>query len=195
MSDTLAWRAASCALASLIAANVAACTTTTINPANVAKPAASYTTVVLGDITASDKVARSFTPVFRAGFLQELQHTQSFETVLDHPPETLPPGAIIVTGDIAEFDRGNKFARALIGFGAGRERIHGNFEIRDTQGSVLASFESGKAYSGGVGIGGAGFVGVDALMKQLGAETAKAVWRWSAGMEIDADAAPPDRQR
>ena len=193
MSDALTWRAAYRALAWLAAATVAACTTTTINPAKVEKPAGTYTTVVLGDVTASAPVAQPFTPVFRAGFLQELKHTQSFETVLDHSPETIPPGALIVTGDIAEFDKGNRFARSLIGFGAGRERIHGNFEIRDTQGSVLARFESGKAYSGGLGIGGAGFVGIDTLMKEFGAETAKAVWRWSAGMEIDTDAAPPER--
>ena len=94
-------------------------------------------------------------------------------------------GTLLVSGRITNVDRGSRLKRMLIGFGAGRARLHGAFEIDDERGDKLVQFEAGKDYSGGVGMGGVDFVDIEDLMEQFGAETAVAVWHWSRGEEME----------
>jgi hypothetical protein len=72
-------------------------------------------------------------------------------------------------------DEGSAAARFIIGFGAGRAKARGIFEIHDSNGVALARFEAREAYSGGAGIGGASFVSMEQLLSKLGESTVKSV--------------------
>jgi hypothetical protein len=161
------------------------CTTTTITPQMVEKPTQSYNLLELGEIQVQDKIWAPQVAWFRRGFVARLKEVGSFATVADPADPTLPIDAIVVSGEITEIDKGSAVARFLIGMGAGRARAGGRFAIADASGKVLAKFDSAKAYSGGIGIGGADFLDIDEIMQKFGADTADAVVRWSKGQAID----------
>lgn len=169
---------------------VAGCTTTTINPTKVERPSRSYAVVALADITAVDAASQSYVPFFRRGFAHRIKTLKLFDNVLDPAPARPPPSSIVVSGRLTEIDKGDRAERVFIGFGAGRARLRGDFEIRDAQGATLATFEGGKAYSGGPGIGGFDLIDIDDLMEKFGEETADTVWRWSKGRDLDGPSPP-----
>ncbi|RMD62325.1 MAG: DUF4410 domain-containing protein [Alphaproteobacteria bacterium] len=168
---------------------LSACTTTTIEPTLVTKPMRVYDTVFIGDIDSSEKIWQGRLPYFREGLVDKLHEAGLFTQVSDTVPETLPESAILVSGTVTEVDKGNKALRFLIGFGAGRARVEGNFAIADKSG-VLARFTSAKAYSGGAGIGGIDMMDMDELMTALGEVTAESIIRWSKGESLE----PPKKQ-
>ncbi|HKF74234.1 MAG TPA: DUF4410 domain-containing protein [Stellaceae bacterium] len=174
-----------------LATLVAACTTTTITPQYANPPERKYDMAAVGEVTATDKLWDGLIPYFRRGFRDQLSKDNSVASVSEDPPAA-PVGAsmLVVVGTITEIDRGNAAARFIIGLGAGRAIARGMFEIRDGDGTVLAKFESRKAYSGGAGIGGADMVSMEELVQQLGAETANVVARWMKGQRLDATSSP-----
>ncbi len=80
--------------------------------------------------------------------------------------------------------------RWLIGFGAGSAHASGSFKLSGADGATLASFESRKAYAGGIGLGGLDLVDIDELMEKLGEETGKSIGRWVRGEDL----APPQAE-
>ncbi|HXQ67571.1 MAG TPA: DUF4410 domain-containing protein [Alphaproteobacteria bacterium] len=170
-------------LASL--ALVAACTTTTITPQAAQKPAQHYTIVELGSVEPTDKTWVGEALHFRKGFVDRLRELKAFDTVNDPADGSPPPEAIVVSGAITQVDKGSKVVRWLIGFGAGRARVEGEFQITDAGGTVLAKFGNAKAYSGGYGFGGLDLLDIDDIMEKFGADTADAVVRWSQGKPVD----------
>jgi hypothetical protein len=141
--------------------------------------------MVLGVVAAPDKASEPTVVYFRRGFTRRLEETKAFATVVDAAPTASLPAALVVSGRITEIDKGSRAARLLIGFGAGRQRVQGSFEITDAQGKSLAKFDAAKAYSGGAGIGGGDFLDMDELMEKFGTETADAVVRWTKGGKLD----------
>jgi hypothetical protein len=174
---------------------VTGCTTTTIRPIMAEKPAQTYSVVALGDIAVPDETAKLYVAFFRRGFSSQLKTLKGIDAVLDPAPGELPPTAILVSGQIVKVDRGNAALRWIIGFGAGRERTSGRFEIHDAQGRIVAQFDGAKAYSGGLGIGGANLVDMEDLMEKFGVETANAVWHWSNGQSLIEDVSSGDPRR
>jgi hypothetical protein len=164
---------------------LAACTTTTITPATSQRPAQNYTAVALGDVQIPDKQWEPELLHFRSGFIARLKETKSFTDVDEATGSSAAPGTVIVTGTITDIDKGNKALRILIGLGAGRERVEGNFQIVGADGVTYAKFNSAKAYSGGAGIGGVDFVDIDDLIEKYGAEIADVVARWAKGEPLD----------
>jgi hypothetical protein len=166
------------ALAVLLA-SVAACTTTTIKPAAVQKPAEHYQNIAVGDVAAKDVLWNTYSIELRRGLIAGLTDSKKFAQVLDPAPQPLPPSTILVTGQVTEADKGDAALRWIVGFGAGRAHVTGDFQLADAAGNVVAHFTTRKAYSGGAGIGGAGLVDMDDLAKQAGEETAAAIVKWS----------------
>ena len=159
---------------------VGGCTTTTITPQSVQAPPQSYHAIVGGDLAASDPTWASYPAHFRKGFEEKLRESQAL-AVIDAVGANARPDAVRIDGRLTEVDKGSRVARLLIGFGAGRARVRGDFTVVDSRGAKLASFESGKAYSGGAGIRGGDLLDMDDLMEKFGADTAEAVIRWSRG--------------
>ncbi len=49
----------------------------------------------------------------------------------------------------------------------------------------MIRFSGGESYAGGVGIGGAGFLDMEDLMRRFGATVADTVGRWAKGEKIE----------
>lgn len=163
---------------------VAGCTTTTITPELVTKPSQTYATVAVGEISMQGDLWKNLIPHFEAGLVKGLRESKVFAKTVAPGESTLPPEALIVSGKIINVDEGSAAARFIIGFGAGRAKARGIFEIHDSNGVALARFEAREAYSGGAGIGGASFVSMEQLLSKLGESTAKSVVRWSQGKPL-----------
>ena len=168
----------------LLAVVLGGCTTTTVTPEFVRTPVERYQVVAVGDLTSEDKLWDYLLPHFRRAFVQRIQEDKTFTTALDPAPDVLLQSSILLTGKITEVDKGSKAWRAIVGFGAGRARVRGLFQIRDAKGVVLAKFESKKAYSGGAGIGGFDLLDMEDLMARFGKDTADSVIKWSKGEGI-----------
>jgi len=150
----------------------------------VTKPSQVYGTVVVGEIEMQGELWRHLVPHFEAGLVKGLRESKVFAKTIAPGSESVPPEAIIVSGKIINVDEGSAAARFFIGFGAGRAKAKGVFEIHDSNGVVLARFGAREAYSGGAGIGGASFVSMEQLMSKLGESTAGSVVRWSKGESL-----------
>lgn len=178
------------ALAAMLLVGLGACTTATITPEFVKPAKQTVHTVAIGDITTDEELWQLYIPHFRHGLINKLNESDAFEEVLETAPETMLPGAVLITGKLTEIDKGSAAARWIIGFGAGREKARGEFQISDDAGLALARFQSWKAYSGGAGIGGAGFVDIEDLVEELGQQVAGSVIRWSRGEPLE----PPNEK-
>ncbi len=165
---------------------LAGCTTTTVTPEFVQPPAMKYQVVAVGDISIVDKqLWGQLAPHFRRAFIERIRKEKTFTGALDLAPNPLPTEGLLFTGKITEVDKGSKAARLIIGFGAGRAKVRGQFQIRDASGKVLVKFESKKAYSGGVGIGGADFLDMQDLMAKFGEDVAGSLISWSKGQGLE----------
>ena len=191
MAPILRWRTALSAVGVLALVVLASCGTTPRESAKDEKAAASraqlaapHRTVVLGEVNTSDENAKELMAFFRIGFANYFKRAKDMDLV-DHMPDAAPPDAVIIAGDIDQFDEGNRAARIFLGLGAGKARVHGDFAIRDTQGQVLARFESVKT-------GSLAIVEMDDLMQKFGAATAQAVLRWSSGHPLPSTAKAVD---
>ncbi len=168
-----------------------ACTATTVTPEFVQPSETKVERVAIGEIEAEDELWQLYISHFRVGLASKLRGSHAFLEVLDDVEVTedgkaeLPSDAVLITGTLTEMDKGNAAARWIIGFGAGRAKARGRFQISDTQGEALARFQTWKAYSGGAGIGGASFVSMEDLAQELGEETAASVIRWSRGKPLE----------
>jgi hypothetical protein len=169
------------AIALTLALALGACTTTTVTPLQVQRPAKTFTSVEIGAVQVADSVWLPEIPHFQHGFLGRLQEQNVFQTVLAAGGTAVPPNAIVLSGNITTVDKGSKVERLIIGFGLGAAHIEGQFQIADASGAVLAQFTNAKSYAGGAGIGGADFFDMDDLMEKFGADTADAVIAWSKG--------------
>lgn len=157
------------------------CTPTHVAPYLVEEPREHYSIVAVGSISAQDPLWNHYVPYVREGMIKRFRESEEFASVLVSEQPVLPDSCIIVTGVITDVEKGSMAARFLIGFGAGKSRVRGSFEVTDDNGEVLAQFSERETYSGGVGIGGADLVSIDQLIVRMGEETADAVIRWRNG--------------
>jgi hypothetical protein len=179
------WRKFGIALLAALLTALSACTTTTIKPATVQKPAEHYQNIAVGEVAAKDVLWNAYAIQLRRGLIAALIKSKKFAQVLDPAPQPLPPSTVLVTGQVTEADKGDEALRWIIGFGAGRAHVTGDFQLVDGANNTIAHFSTRKAYSGGAGIGGAGFVDMDDLAKQAGEETAAAIAKWSETGELE----------
>ncbi len=175
-----------CAL--VLALVVAGCTTTTIKPQVLHKPAATYDAVIVGDLKIDGELWQHLLPHFRHAMVQKLRESKAFGKVLvakKNLSPVAPPSSVVVSGRITKIDKGSAAARILIGFGAGRAKAQGEFTIRDYAGNTLVKFGAVESYSGGAGIGGWTMVEMEELVERLGTSTAETVARWSKGENLE----------
>ncbi len=157
----------------------AGCATTTVDKNMLQMAARTYPVVVIGDLNSGDQTWQGYVAQARKGLDTKLTDSKAFVQVVDPASNPLPANAVIVTGKLTEADKGNTALRWLIGFGAGKAHITGEFQLAEPNGTVLGKFSVRKAYSGGAGIGGANLLDMDDLAQQLGEETANTIVAWT----------------
>lgn len=160
----------------------AACTTVTVTP-DIPAPAniQSYRLVTLGAVDARQPDYAYLIQFFREGFVRRLNELKAFDAVSDNSPNPPGPGTLVVTATLVEVDKGDVALRLFIGMGAGRERAGAHLAVKSADGNTLGTFDVHKAYSGGAGIGGASFIDIEDLTKQVGEQAAQSLVDWSQG--------------
>jgi len=152
-------------------------------------PAERPTVLVIGKVQITDTNLTAAAKEFYRSKFQEgveawFSRTNTFESVVLESTNVIPH-SIILSGTITEVNKGSQAARIFVGMGAGQERAQGGFEIKDPAGQSLIRFSARKSYLGGMGIGGADFLGLDELTFRLGETVAEAVAKWSKGQKLE----------
>jgi hypothetical protein len=114
-----------------------------------------------------------------------MNEQKAFDKIKDPCPVPLPDLSLLVSRKITQIEKGNAALRWIVGFGAGKAYVKGTFEISDAKSEKLAIFEADELYAGGAGIGGAGFLDMDDLMRSFGATIAKKTVQWSRGKKLE----------
>ena len=160
----------------------AACTTVTITPDVAAPPnIQSYRSVTLAAVDAQQPQDAYLVQFFREGFVRRLNELKAFDSVSDNSASSPGPGTLVVRATLVEVDKGDVALRLFVGMGAGREHVGAQLVIKSADGNTVGSFKVRKAYSGGAGIGGASFIDVEDLTKQVGEQAAQSLVDWSQG--------------
>lgn len=175
------------AIAAGLALFVSACTTDTITPQMTQAPPQTYHTVALGPVDVKAQEFAYIGPFFRKAFIQKLGELKAFALVSEATPDPKAAEQVVVSVTITEVDKGSAVARMLVGFGAGREHVTAQVRLTSPDGKLVGQFESRKAYSGGLGIGGAGFIDIEDLTQKLGEQCAQSVVDWSKGKLVAQD--------
>ena len=153
---------------------------TTVQPQLLRQPAAAYRVIAVGAVLAADEdLGHTAAALARRSLVAELIKSRENAEVLDAAPNPPQPGILLTSGKVTEIDKGSTALRFLIGSGAGRARMAGEFKLSDTGGSTLAQFSVSKECSGGAGIGGADLVDMDTFATQLGEAAANATVNWT----------------
>ncbi len=172
----------SLAAASLLLAS--ACTTVTVTPEAIAPPTQQYHTIIIGLLEAKNPDLGHLNSYFQEGLIRRLHELKAFDTITEAPGAPGAPNTLSVSGTVTEADHGDTALRMLVGFGAGREHVTADLELKDNTGKVLGHLQIRKAYSGGAGIGGAGFIDMEDLTKQVGEQAAQTLLDWSRGKDV-----------
>ncbi|HEY5041543.1 MAG TPA: DUF4410 domain-containing protein [Verrucomicrobiae bacterium] len=147
------------------------------------------TVLVLGQVLITDDripaADKGFCQIkFQKGVEAYFRKNNIFESVISSSTNVIPH-SLILSGTITEMNMGNSAAMYFVGMGLGQERVQGFFEIKDAAGKSLIQFTAQKSYQGGLGIGGANFVGMDELTFRLGETVAKSVSNWVHGQKLE----------
>ena len=152
-------------------------------------PAARPTVLVLGDIQITDtNLTMTDIKVYQLKFQEGVEawfgKTNTFKSVVAGSTN-MTPNSIVLSGTITEVNKGSQAARLFVGMGAGQERIQGAFEIKDAGGQSLIRFTQRKSYLGGLGMGGADFLGMDELTFRYGEAVAESISSWLHGKKLE----------
>jgi hypothetical protein len=178
-----------------VLAALTGCTGSRVQAKQLTKPSETYSAIVVDQLQFKDKLWEYLGPHFQRGLVDSLNQQKAFPSVIAPLPQQIPPSAVILRSSIVEVDKGNAALRFIVGFGAGQQKVAGNFQISNAQGLQLAEFDADESYAGGLGIGGAGFLDMEDLMKKFGENVALRVGRWSKGLPLEEPGpGPPGRK-
>lgn len=176
----------SCLILLAIALVSSGCTFSAVKPQVVgAAPQAPPKTLIVGDIQVADKLWESHKLQFARSIEKWNAEKKAFESVVTEKPSSVPEGSIVLVGTITEVDKGSTALRWIVGMGAGQAKVKGDFEIQSPTGTVLAKFSTRESYLGGAGIGGAGFLDMDDLVRRFAETVVATAVKWSRGEKID----------
>lgn len=168
-----------------IALALAGCTFSGVKPEMVTPPPPEPPKVfVMGEIQIKDALWERYKLHFTRGVTDWLREERGFESVLTERPSTLPERSMVLFGTITEVDKGSTALRWIVGMGAGQAQVKGDFELRNASGTVVARFSARESYLGGAGIGGAGFLDMEDLVRRFAETVAKTALKVARGQKI-----------
>ena len=170
----------------LVALTIAGCTFSGVKPNLLgAAPATAPKTLVIGDVGVADPLWESYRLHFVRGVSEWLKRNGGFETVLTARPAVLATESITLTGIITEVDKGSTALRWIVGMGAGQAKVKGDFRLLGPDGAEMVKFTARESYLGGAGIGGAGFLDMEDLVRRFAETVAETTRKWTRGEKID----------
>lgn len=119
------------------------------------RPLQPYTVLIIQKFTVDPDLMRN--GAFPTGYEDVLQKTlfarlltdRTFPQVIEGPPDTKPPQAISMEGQVTEFAKGNRVARVAIGYGAGSAKMRLILVFRDlATGREVLKLEQTGRYAG-----------------------------------------------
>ncbi len=168
-----------------VASVLAGCTFAGVQPQIAAAPPPKPPkTLILADLQIKDELWTAHRIQYRRSIEAWIEHNGGFESVLTERPAAPPDDAVLLVGTLTEVDKGSTALRWIVGFGAGQAKIKGDFEIQSPAGTTLARFSVRESYLGGAGIGGAGFLDMDDLMRRFSETVAETAVKWARGEKI-----------
>lgn len=153
----------------------------TVTPESAQAPTQTYGAVDLTSVKVSDSEFAYLGPFFQNAFIRRLGELNAFSNVSDGPADPNAIKTIYVDATLTKVDKGDAALRWLVGMGAGREHVTVHVQLTDASGKAIGEFKVRKAYSGGAGIGGAGFLDIEDLTQQVGEQCAQTLVDWSQG--------------
>jgi hypothetical protein len=168
----------------IFGSGVAGCTFSIDTKTSESAPA-NVSLVAVGKMEAEDPDRDRIARRFRRTLVSALEETEAFDNVLAVAPPRLPANAILITGYIDKVSEGSEVLRFGLGFGAGSPNLRARFEISDSSGRILASFEEeARSYTGTGYSAHWNPADLDELTEDFAAETAEAIARWRRGEEL-----------
>lgn len=143
------------------------------------------TAIVVGDIKTADTLWDTYRPHVSRGITDWYGRNAKEFKVLTVRPAAAEPGTVVLVGTITNVDKGNTALRWIVGMGAGQAKVNGDFEIQSLEGAPLAKFSARESYLGGAGIGGAGFLDMEDLVRRFAETVAETALKWSRGQPIE----------
>lgn len=169
------------------------CTASHIQARHAEKPSAPPAALAIEPLRFQDRLWEPLGAHFERGLRERLAEERAFAEILAPAPQALGPSTVRLQGTITEVDKGNAALRWLVGFGAGKQKVAGNFLLLDPAGTTLAEFDAEESYMGGAGIGGISFLDMEDLMQKFGRHVADRVIRWSRGLPLTEET--PERRK
>ncbi|HEY7519599.1 MAG TPA: DUF4410 domain-containing protein [Methylomirabilota bacterium] len=143
------------------------------------------TSLVVGEIKTGDPLWETYRLHVTRGITDWYGRNAQDLKVLTAKPPDASPGTVVLIGTITNVDKGNTALRWIVGMGAGQAKVNGDFEIQSLEGVPLVKFSARESYLGGAGIGGAGFLDMEDLVKRFAETVAETTLKWSRGQSID----------
>lgn len=142
-------------------------------------------------------------PQFYDSVVNGLGDIPGCQVVAELDRDSWPKSSVVLTGslEIAPRDSfGEKFGRHVIGFGAGRRHVNGNYQLGTVGQEPNLVFNATEFYNGGTGLGGffdvpgwfigpivdgtpfigyqTDIIGTDTMQKRLGEEVGETIRHW-----------------
>jgi hypothetical protein len=160
------------------------CTFAAVRPQMVAPPPKAPRVLVLADLQVKDELWGQYKLQFRRSVQEWIKRNGGFDAVVTERPAAPADDVVVLAGTLTEVEKGSTALRWLVGFGAGQARVRGDFEIQSAAGVSLARFSARESYLGGAGIGGAGFLDMDDLVRRFSESVAETTVKWARGERI-----------
>lgn len=141
--------------------------------------------IVVGDVKTGDPLWETYRLHVSRGITDWYGRNAQDLKVLSAKPADPVPGTVVLVGTITNVDKGSTALRWLVGMGAGQAKVNGDFEIQSVDGVPLVKFSARESYLGGAGIGGAGFLDMEDLVRRFAETVAETSLKWSRGQPID----------
>jgi hypothetical protein len=141
--------------------------------------------IVVGEVKIGDPLWETYRLHVTRGIADWYGRNATDVKILTTKPADVSPGTVVLVGTITNVDKGSTALRWIVGMGAGQAKVNGDFEIQSLDGVPLMKFSARESYLGGAGIGGAGFLDMEDLVKRFAETVAETALKWSRGQPID----------
>jgi hypothetical protein len=127
---------------------------------------------------------------FRDGIKRYVYDNKCIKEVILDEKREMPLDTLVLISKITEVDSGNPILRFMVGFGAGKANVKGEFMVQDMNRNVLLSFSMDSSHLGRDWLGKLSFKNTEQLVSELGEKVAEVIEKWCKGKKIETEKVP-----